>query len=86
LLAGTSAFRLYRYWDYTRRGVFFVDGPPNATIRYLNFESNQLETVATIPSKLLLGPRGLAVAPNGGSIVYSLNDVTLGNISLISGL
>ena len=63
-----------------------MDGPPNATIRFLNFESNRIETVAAIPSKLLLGPRGMAVAPDGRSIVYSLNDVTLGNIFLISGL
>lgn len=86
LVPGTEGVYLYRYWDLTDSGIFFVDGLPHPTLRYASFGGNRLETIATLPNELFFGPRGLAVSPDGRTILCVLNDVTLSNIMLITNL
>ena len=86
LLPGTASVHLYRYWDLTREGIFFVDGPPNPTLRYLAFGANRIQTVAKLDAKLMRPMRALAASPDHRTILYSLNDVMLGDIMLITDL
>jgi eukaryotic-like serine/threonine-protein kinase len=85
-LPGTSGVHLYRYWDLTNRGIFFVDGTPQPALKYLDFRNNRIEVIATLPGKMLLSTRGLSVSPDERSILYSLNDVALSDILLITNL
>jgi Tol biopolymer transport system component len=86
LMKGTEGVHLYRYWDLTRDGLFFVNPAPRPTLRVLDLRSGRVEKIAELPPALLLGPRGLAASPDGRSIVYTLQDVMLGDIMLIADL
>jgi Tol biopolymer transport system component len=84
-VAGTEGVYLYRYWQIVGNGVFFVDGPPNAMIRALSFGSRKVRSVAPLPARLVRGPRGLAVSPEGSRILYTMQDLTLSDIMLADG-
>ena len=85
-LPGTSGVHVTRYWDLTKRGIFFVDSTPQPALKHLDFRSNRIEVVATLPGKMLLPTRGLSVSPDEQSILYTLNDVALSDILLITNL
>ncbi len=85
-LPGTDGVHRYRYWDLTDRGLFFIEGPPQPTLRYLDFRSNRIDTIGPPPSKTLTNSRGLSVSPDQRSIAYALNDVALSDILLITNL
>jgi len=86
LLPGTEGVHTYRYWQLTRDGIFFVDGPPEITLRFLDFRTGKVHPIASLPFALVRGPRGLAVSPDGSVILCSLQDVSSANIDLINGL
>jgi Tol biopolymer transport system component len=84
-LPGTEEVHYHRYWDATDDGVFFVIGPQLAP-RYLDFKKNRIEMIAPPPSRSLPLSRGLSVSPDRRLIAYSLNDVALSDILLITNL
>jgi serine/threonine protein kinase len=85
-VAGTEGVQLYRYWQVTRDGIFFVDGMPNPTLRYLDFRTRAVRAIGALPAKLVRGPRGLGVSLDGSRILYTLEDLTISDIQLIDRL
>lgn len=86
LLAGTEKVQLFRYWSLVRDGVFFVNGPPNAEIRFLDFRTKLTVRIAELPPKLATGPRGMAVSWDGTQILYDQEDVKASDIMLIEDI
>jgi Tol biopolymer transport system component len=83
LLPGTESVHLYRYWDLTRGGIFFVEGSNSPVLRFLDLRSGRTSSIGKLPPQLFFGPRCLSAMPDGTAVAYSLVDVTLGNIMLI---
>jgi hypothetical protein len=48
----------------------------------LNFATGKVRSVAPLPSRLVRGPRGLAVSADGSRILYTLQDLTLSDVLL----
>jgi hypothetical protein len=83
LLPGTESVHLFRYWDLTRGGIFFVEGSNSPVLRFLDLQSGRTSSIGKPPPQLFFGPRCLSATPDGTAVVYPLVDVTLGNIMLI---
>jgi hypothetical protein len=83
LLPGTESVHLFRYWDLTRGGIFFVEGSNSPVLRFLDLQSGRTSSIGKLPPQLFFGPRCLSATPDGTAVAYSLVDVTLGNIMLI---
>jgi DNA-binding beta-propeller fold protein YncE len=49
----------------------------------MDLATKRTKQLATVPRGLVVGPRGLAVSPDGRSILYTHEDLTLGDIMLI---
>jgi eukaryotic-like serine/threonine-protein kinase len=81
-LPGTEGVQLFRYWSLAGDGIYFIPGPPNVTLRFLNLRTRKISRIASIPSKLYKGPRGLAASPDGNWVLYTLQDVVAGDIML----
>ena len=83
ILVETEGVQLFRYWSLQRDGIVFVTGPNDPALRFLDFHTRKVRRIADIPSKLIKGPRGgLAVSPDGGSILYTLEDVNASDVML----
>lgn len=81
-LPGTGGVQLFRYWSLARDGIFFIPGPPDTELRFLNLRTRKVSRIAAVPSKLYKGPRGLAASPDGRWILYTLEDVAASDIML----
>jgi hypothetical protein len=86
LMTGTEGVQMYRYWGLADDGLFFVDAAPHATLRFLNFARQRADKIAEFPHALFYGPRAMSASPDGSSVVYTLQDVMLGDVFLIDGL
>jgi Tol biopolymer transport system component len=80
--AGTEGVQLFRYWALTNAGIYFVIGPPDATLRFLDLKTRKIARVADLPTKLLKGPRGMTASADGSLILYTLEDVQASDIML----
>jgi serine/threonine protein kinase len=83
---GTEGMHFFRYWRLLGDELFFVDGPPGFILRSLNVKTGRSVRIAELPAKLMSGPRGMAVSPDGSTILYSQEDLTLSDIMLIDNL
>jgi Tol biopolymer transport system component len=81
-VAGTEGVQLFRYWALGGNGIFFVNGPQDPALRFLDLRTNKVSRIAEIPSRLWKGPRGLAASPDGAWVLYTLEDVTASDIML----
>jgi dipeptidyl aminopeptidase/acylaminoacyl peptidase len=82
ILPGTEGVQVFRYWSLARDGIFFVPGPPDTTLRFLDFRSSRISTVIKLSSNLVKGPRGLTVSPDGRWIFYTVDDLAASDIML----
>jgi hypothetical protein len=82
ILRGTEGVHLFRYWSLVHDGIYFVPGPPDATLQFLDFRTNRVLRVAELPVSLFKGPRGLSASWNGEWIFYGLDDVSASDIML----
>jgi Tol biopolymer transport system component len=62
----------HRYWDVGDRGIYFVDSTESPQLRFFDFATTQVKTVAALPEAPPLNSqapaqivRGLSVAPDG---------------------
>jgi serine/threonine protein kinase len=82
-LPGTERVQTYRYWQLTPQGIYFVEGPANPVVQFLNFKSGRVTHLASIGSQMLRTPRGLAVSPDGKFILYLHEDAKQSDLYLI---
>lgn len=82
-IPGTEAL-LYRYWGPAPNGVYFVDGPPHATLRFWDSRTNKVRRIAALNAQLVQGPRAMAVSPDGSAVLYTAEDLTASDIMLLT--
>jgi Tol biopolymer transport system component len=69
-------------WGLTRQGIYFLDSSaePNASLKFFEFASGKQFTIY-IPSKR--AEQGLAVSPDGRSVVYVQRELAESSIMLV---
>ena len=87
---GLSEAGFWRYWAVARDGVYFVPGTFRAEttsgphpIQFFSFGSGTTTTVAKIQKRLIGGPAGLAVSPDGRSLLFAQVDQNDRDIMLV---
>ena len=82
---GTEALR-YRTWEVNRTGLFFLRLRPHAGFVRMDWaadSSAHAQWVGPAPRRLLRGPRMMTVSPDGKTILYTSEDLTIGDIFMI---
>ncbi len=80
-LPGTE-HAVYRTWDIAGDALFFLRrGPAPGFVR---LTSKQSVVVGPAPKRVLRGPRNMAVSPDGRTILYASEDITLGDLYYIA--
>jgi len=85
LLPGTEGVQKYRYWQLTPQGIYFVEGPANPVVQFLDLKTGHVTRLASL-SPQLLGARGLSVSPDGKFFLYLQEDAKLSNLYLIESV
>ena len=76
----------YADWALTASGIYFIDGdPPRPGIHFLDFATEQVRRIADIPGRPEIGGGGLALSPDGRSLLFSQVDEIASDIMLIEG-
>jgi eukaryotic-like serine/threonine-protein kinase len=69
-------------WAPCASGIYLIDGkPPGPGIKFFNFATGQIERVVDTPKSLAVG--GLAISPDGRSLLYGQHDEVAGDIMLV---
>ncbi len=75
-----------RYWALADEGIYFVDSNSDpGSIQFFGFLNHEIRRVASIGT-LVHGPGGLAVSPDGRSLLFVQEDVGNRDIMLVEGL
>ena len=89
---GLSVAGHWRYWAIARDGVYFVPGAFRTEttslpqpILFFSFRTRKTHTVARIHKKLIGGPAGLAVSPDGRWLLFAQVDQNDRDIMLVEG-
>ena len=76
-------------WGLTRSGIYFIDQPNHLTsrgVKFFDFETEQAISVAN-PDRVCTNParvcNGVAVSPDGKSIVFALAEPDESSIMLV---
>jgi Tol biopolymer transport system component len=85
LLRGTERVQRYRYWKLTPQGVYFVEGPADPVVQFLDFRTARVTRLASLSPQLLL-QRGLSVSPDGRFFLYGQDDARQTDLYLIEGV
>ena len=83
---GTAGLVTYRYWDQAHDIVYFVDQGMSKTVRAFDLKNRRTRVVYSLDGELFLGPRGLAVSPDGKSILITKLDAHIGDVKMIDTL
>ncbi len=72
------------FWRVTSEGIFFVDNSakPLTLLKFYNFATRNLRTLRRLDKQAWGGP-GLAVSPDGGSILVGQIDAAGSDIMLV---
>jgi hypothetical protein len=70
------------YWALSERGIYFVDNKSRA-IRFFDFHARQSKHIASPEKPPLLGAPGLALSPDGNSLLYVQVDRDTADIMLV---
>ena len=69
-------------FDVAANGIYFISGDAKA-IQFLNFRDNRITTLVSLPH----GPAyGLSLAPDGGSLLYSLFEPSNSDLMMVENL
>jgi Tol biopolymer transport system component/DNA-binding winged helix-turn-helix (wHTH) protein len=79
---------LWRYWALTDKGIYFATAevPSRPVIEFLNFATNKISIVARLDTKLFRTDPGLAIAPDGQSLLIVQMDQSGSDIMLAENL
>jgi Tol biopolymer transport system component len=73
-------------WHVIASGIYFLDGdPPRPGIHFLDFATGQTKRVADITGRPETWGGGLALSPDGRSLLFSQIDEIASDIMLIEG-
>jgi len=82
-IAGTE-FLTYRFWQlHGPSSLTFLQGQPNPGFVTLDLTTGKQRSVAPPPKQVPNGPRGMAVSPDGRYILYTEEDLTMGDILMM---
>lgn len=74
----------WRYWRVTAAGVFFATAPPDgARLEFFNFATRQISEITRLPRGVERYVPGLAVSPDGRSILYCQLDRSGSDIMMV---
>ncbi len=75
----------WRYWAVLARGIYFLshEGTAAPVIKFFDFATRRVTPLATVEKEPLWWPTGLAVAPDGRTILYTQGDQLGSDIMLI---
>ena len=73
------------YWAVVDRGIYFIDPEtkPHATIKFFSFATHRVTQIAAIEKELWQWVPGLAVSPDGRSVLYAQVDRRGSDIMLV---
>jgi Tol biopolymer transport system component len=88
LIPGTEGAGNYRYLDFAGKAATFIEVGKSKIVRRFDTESGKLQTLFTLPAEteLYLGPRGMAVSPDGRHLLITKLDTRIGDIRMIDNL
>ena len=78
----------WRYWAVAPQGIYFVtaETPERPLIEFFNFATNKIEPVVTLEKKIISRSSGLAISPNGRTLIWSQFDQEGSDIVLLETL
>ena len=82
LLRGTEGVR-DRHWEYHSDGIYFVDGTSSLMLRFFRFDTSNVTPIVEFPPRVAIGPRAVTVSPDGRTVIYCQEDLTLSDIVLM---
>jgi serine/threonine protein kinase/Tol biopolymer transport system component len=86
LINDTEGVQLFRYWALAKDGIYFIEGPANPILQFLNLTTQRVKRFGLVRKGIVRGPRGFAVSPDGSTILYTEEDLTLSDILLIENI
>lgn len=86
LVHGTEAIVNYRYWQLLNDVVYYVDIGKSKVVCTFDLKTGQRKRLYPLDAELNVGPRGLAVSPDGKWILITKLDVRVGEIKMIDNL
>jgi hypothetical protein len=84
-IAGTER-AVHRNWALGGGGIYFVEGGKPPVLRFLDFRRHRVSRRMDLPGRPNVKRRGLAVSPDGSSLLYTSLDTEIGDIMLIEGI
>jgi len=84
-IAGTER-TIHRNWALGARGIYFVEGAATPVLRFLDLETHRVTRLANLPGRPNVKRHGLAVSPDGLSLLFTSIDTEIGDIMLLEGL
>jgi eukaryotic-like serine/threonine-protein kinase len=85
VIAGTE-HAVYRNWALGGGGLYFVEGAAAPVLRFLDLASHHVSQLVNLPGKPSVKRHGLAVSPDGSSVLYTSVDTEIGDIMLLEGI
>jgi hypothetical protein len=85
LVASTEQL-VYRFWQVRGHVITFLAGHPRPGFVTLDLRTGKLRSVGPSPKQVLNGPRGMTAAPDGSAILFTEEDLTMGDIMMMEGL
>ena len=75
----------WRLWAVASKGIYFATAnePARPVIEFFNFATRKVTTIATLDKPLSPTDPGLAVAPNGRSILFAQMDQSGSDLMLV---
>jgi Tol biopolymer transport system component len=84
LVPGTEVVKEHRAWMLADQGIYFALSATEASLlRFYSFATGRVADVAVLQKKPVYGPPGLAVSPDGRSILYVQRDSSSSDIMLV---
>jgi Tol biopolymer transport system component/DNA-binding winged helix-turn-helix (wHTH) protein len=79
---------LWRYWALTDKGIYFATAeiPSRPIIEFLNFATNKISLIAKLDTPLFRTDPGLAIAPDGQSLLIVQMDQSGSDIMLADNI
>lgn len=85
VITGTER-AIKRNWALARDGIYFLEGETKPMLRFLEFQTNRIRTVADFPGVPYANSHAFAISPDGSSLLYTSVDTDIGDIMLLEGV
>lgn len=83
-IAGLEGIKDHRSWILSGRRLYFVQSTRSgAVLKFLDLATGRVANVATLQKNPVYGPPGLAVSPDGRSVLYVQRDSSASDIMVV---